>query len=124
MIQTIVAALVVAVAAIAGMLFLYRNLDRAETIAGQSIASEWASEFSHQAEVSHLVSQLPHYGRDPKTGRFVKKSALEKLHAQKEREWAEETLRQRTVAVTAGTDIAGPRIETTVVGWGRGNKPA
>ena len=59
--------------------------------------------------------------RDPKTGRFI--SAEEKL-AQRMESYQDHSIPERAVTVTAGTDVAGPRIETTVVGWGRGGKPA
>lgn len=93
----IIPALLMAVAAISGLIFIYRwgafNGDtatqaqvdlyntrsvanaHAETALKAARCAELADARAEAAEqqVKDLVSQLPQYGRDPKTGRFMKK---------------------------------------------------
>lgn len=126
MIHTIVAALVVAVAAIAGMLFLARWMLRYQYALRQQEIAQVEISRHYDEKVEFLQRELFYAKqansiRDSKTGRFI--SAEEKLRQRRE-SYCNFSLPKRTVAVTAGVDVAGPRIETTVVGWGRDGKPA
>lgn len=120
MIYTIVAALVVAVAAIGGMLFFSRWMMKYQAALRQHEVAQVGIIREYDEKVGFLQHELfrakqASSVRDPKTGRFI--SAEEKLH-QRMKDYREHALAQRSVVVTADNDVAGLRFEQTVP-WSR-----